>query len=193
MKFRTSLKITSRKSSITNSFVQAIIPTIPASKEQRAEALAQLGLTDGNLSCVYCGEKTSDWDHLRPLVKGRMPTGYISDVKNLVPSCGPCNQSKGASDWKEWMEGNAKRSPATKRLSDLAERVARIEAFVIWGAVEPIPLQELVPPDIWQDYWDHLTAITESMIAAQQKAEVVARYIASSHKITAASIDLEKK
>jgi hypothetical protein len=39
MKFRQPLKITSRTSSITNSFVQAIIPFIEPTREETDEAL----------------------------------------------------------------------------------------------------------------------------------------------------------
>jgi endonuclease I len=124
MKLRTPLKITSRTSSITNSFVQAIIPTVSCSEEDRAEALAKLGMTIENLSCVYCGSQTTDWDHLRPLFQNSRPTGYNSEAKNLVPSCGPCNQSKGAADWKVWMMGNARGSPTTRGVEDVADRVA---------------------------------------------------------------------
>ena len=51
--------------------------------------------------CAYCGDKASDWDHLRPLVVKRRPTGFISEIANLVPACGKCNQSKGNSPWRE--------------------------------------------------------------------------------------------
>lgn len=182
MKFRPPLKITSRTSSITNSFVQAIIPTVAYTAEERSEALEILGLTHDSLSCVYCGSSTSDWDHLRPLVRGKEPTGYISEIKNLVPACGRCNQSKGASDWRVWMTGDAKGSPTTRGVPDVPARVARLEKFVTWGKVEPIPLEKFVPLDIWQDYWDQHKAITEMMRIAQEKAEVVARHIANSHK-----------
>src|SRR5882757_10331780 len=126
MKLRAPLKITSRTSSITNSFVQAIIPTVSYSEEQRAEALAELGMTIENLSCVYCGSPTTDWDHLRPLVRNSRPTGYISEIRNLVPSCGPCNQSKGASDWRAWMTGKARGSPATRSVADIQGRMERL-------------------------------------------------------------------
>ena len=88
MKQRAPLKITSRASSITNSFVQAIVPTVEFSLEEQEKALAILGMTPNKLSCAYCGAATTDWDHLRPLVKNKRPTGYISELQNLVPSCG---------------------------------------------------------------------------------------------------------
>src|ERR1700686_3805297 len=103
MKLPRPLKITSRSSSITNSFVQAIVPTIDPSSEEIVEALRILGMSPESMACVYCGARTTDWDHLRPLVKNKRPTGYISEIRNLVPACGPCNQSKGASDWRTWI------------------------------------------------------------------------------------------
>jgi hypothetical protein len=71
-----------------------------------------------------------NWDHLRPLVKNKLPTGYISEIRNLVPSCGPCNQSKGASDWRAWMRGKARGSPTLDVVLD-AMRAAQKRAAVV--------------------------------------------------------------
>jgi hypothetical protein len=177
MKFRAPLKITSRTSSIANSFVQAIIPTVSYSEEQRAEAIAKLGMTMETLSCIYCGSPTTDWDHLRPLVRKSRPTGYISEIKNLVPSCGPCNQSKGAADWKAWMVGKARGSPTTRGVTDVVDRLSRLEQFVSWGNISPLSFEDMVPGEMWRDYWDQLSAVTEAMRAAQQKAMLVRQHI----------------
>jgi hypothetical protein len=88
MKFRKPLTITSRTSSITNSFVQAIIPDIEPTQEEWVEALQVLGMTPDGITCVYCGAAATDWDHLRPLVRNKRPTGYINEIRNRVPSCG---------------------------------------------------------------------------------------------------------
>jgi hypothetical protein len=45
MKFRRPLKITSRTSSVTNRFVQAIIPHVPPTRAEVEEALGILGMT----------------------------------------------------------------------------------------------------------------------------------------------------
>jgi hypothetical protein len=177
MKLRAPLKITSRTSSITNSFVQAIIPMDSYSEEQRAEALAKLGMTMERLSCIYCGSPTTDWDHLRPLVRDSRPTGYISEIKNLVPSCGPCNQSKGAADWKAWMVGKARGSPTTRGVTDIVNRVSRLDEFVSWGNVSRLSFENMVPHDMWRDYWDQLDKVTDAMRAAQQKATLVRQHI----------------
>jgi hypothetical protein len=137
MKHRMPLKITSRTSSITNSFVQAIIPSMPATEEELNEGLAILGMASDKLSCVYCGDPATDWDHLRPLVRDRMPTGFIDDVHNRVPSCNRCNQSKSGADWRKWMEGNALGSPKRLGVS------TRDAAFLLVGAEGTKGMQSL--------------------------------------------------
>lgn len=89
------VNIAGRTSSITNSFVNGIIPVISPTEEQVAQNLTILGLNLDDLRCTYCGDKSTEWDHLRPIVRNKKPTGYISDIYNLVPACGKCNQSKG--------------------------------------------------------------------------------------------------
>src|SRR5262245_20280770 len=85
----------SRKSSITNAFVNAIIPTVFPTPEEIEQALVILGMAATDVRCAYCGNPMTEWDHLRPLVQKHRPTGYITEIANLVPSCGKCNQSKG--------------------------------------------------------------------------------------------------
>ncbi len=47
--------------------------------------------------CFYCGVPSSQIDHVVPFAKG----GRHS-IGNLVPACGACNRSKGASFIVEW-------------------------------------------------------------------------------------------
>jgi hypothetical protein len=173
MKFRRPLSITSRTSSITNCFVQAIIPNVESSSEEVGEALMILSMTLDNLSCVYCGARTTDWDHLRPLVKNRRPTGYITEIRNLVPACGPCNQSKGGSDWKAWMESAAPGSPKTRRVRDLLARIELLHRFEKWGALSPVPLADLATEKLWADHWKNLDVVLDAMKKAQAHADQV--------------------
>ena len=96
------MKITGRSSSIKNAFINSIIPSVNPTEEQVKEALSILGMLD-NYQCCYYDAAATEWDHLRPLVDKKKPTGYISEIHNLVPSCGKCNQSKGNKNWREWM------------------------------------------------------------------------------------------
>lgn len=171
MKVRRALKITSRTSSITNSFVQSIIPSIPATEFEVTEALAVLGMTRENIACVYCGTAATDWDHLRPLVRHRRPTGYLDDVRNRVPSCNLCNQSKSGADWRKWMFGNATGSPKRRGVADLEERMRRLVSFEGWGAVQPLPIAELIASHHWEAHWANHDAIVQKMRDAQNLAE----------------------
>jgi hypothetical protein len=125
-------QIAGRTSSITAAFFQAITPVRVPSDAEVDEVLAVLGMSPGNCRCAYCGDARTEWDHFRPIVKERQPTGYITEIANLVPSCGKCNQSKGNKNWKEWMLSQAKRSPKQRQIPDLPARVARLEAFEKW-------------------------------------------------------------
>lgn len=110
----TPVKITGRTSSITNSFVNGIIPTVMPSDEEIALALEALGMDALDVRCAYCGDPATEWDHLNAIVLGKRPTGYISEIHNLVPACGKCNQSKGNKPWRSWMFGPSPLSPASR-------------------------------------------------------------------------------
>ncbi|HEX7762882.1 MAG TPA: hypothetical protein VF433_04640, partial [Cellvibrio sp.] len=51
----TPMKITGRSSTITNSFINSIIPIIPPTNEQVKEALEILGMSHEKFECAYCG------------------------------------------------------------------------------------------------------------------------------------------
>jgi 5-methylcytosine-specific restriction endonuclease McrA len=98
----TAMSITGRSSSITNAFVNALIPIVFPSEAEVVEALSVLGMSPNDVRCIYCGDPYTEWDHLRPLVIDQKPTGFVSELANLVPGCGRCNQSKGKKPWREW-------------------------------------------------------------------------------------------
>lgn len=179
MKFRKPLKITSRTSSVTNGFVQAIIPSIEPTQREIAEALAVLGMTPEAIMCVYCGAPATDWDHLRPLVKSKKPTGYFNSIKNLVPACGPCNQSKGGQDWHTWIYGTARGSPRARMIPDLDARIARLEAYEKWSNHEPIDLATIIGRDRWNSYWQQLEDIEAAMHKAQLEATQIREAISA--------------
>lgn len=121
--------IIGRTSSITNAFVNGIIPCILPSEEEIKNVLGVLGMDKDTIRCAYCGDRYTEWDHFRPLVKDKRSTGYISEIHNLVPACGKCNQSKGNKDWKEWILSNSNLSPKTRGIQDLELIVRRLEEF----------------------------------------------------------------
>jgi len=169
--------ITGRTTSIRNVFVAAIVPVIRPTADEIRTVLHILELDPRDLRCSYCGDAFTEWDHLRPLVKDGKPTGYPSSIRNLVPSCGKCNQSKGKSDWKTWMLGAAPRAPSIRKIPDLAQRIARLEEFESWSKCVPLRVEQLVSPHLWQQYYALQEEILQKMRNAQKLAAEIAREI----------------
>jgi hypothetical protein len=167
----------SRKSSITNAFVNAIIPSIPPSPEEIDTALSILGMEPTDVRCAYCGDKATEWDHLRPLVANHRPTGYISEIANLVPACGKCNQSKGGSDWRKWIFSKAKRSPTGRMLTNVADRAASLERYEQWRQPTKLDFESIVGCEEWKRYWGLWAAVIEELKKCQESAEVLRRKI----------------
>lgn len=56
-------------------------------------------MADHDYRCVYCGKRARlQMDHVKPLSKGGKHV-----ASNIVPACGPCNNSKGARDLAVWI------------------------------------------------------------------------------------------
>lgn len=161
----------SRKSSITNAFVNAVIPTIEPSIEEIEQALLILGLDPIDLRCAYCGDRATEWDHLRALVLNRRPTGFISEIANLVPSCGKCNQSKRNAPWREWMLSGANLSPTGRRLAGIEERIARLEAYERWRTPKQLDFTSLIGAVAWEEYWKMCEDVNEELKKCQAVAD----------------------
>jgi 5-methylcytosine-specific restriction endonuclease McrA len=160
-----------RKSSITNAFVNAIIPTIPPTVDEIEEALKILQLDPADLRCAYCGTEATEWDHLRPLVARLRPTGFISEIANLVPACGKCNQSKGGSDWRKWMLGDADLSPTGRGIPNVAKRVANLDRFVKWRQPTKIDFESVFGADQWDRYWSFYDDVIGELRKSQEFAD----------------------
>jgi hypothetical protein len=175
----TPMKITGRSSSITNAFVNSIIPVVRPTEEQVKEAFSILGMTIETYQCSYCGDTASEWDHLRPLIVDRQPTGFVSEIHNLVPSCGKCNQSKGNKNWREWMCGPAKLSPATREISDIQERITRLEKYEQWAPPTNINFAEIVGVELWTKHMENLATVQKLMRESQVLAEQIRSEVAN--------------
>jgi hypothetical protein len=161
----------SRKSSITNAFVSAIIPVVAPTHQEIEQALHILGMDYQDVRCAYCGDKASEWDHLRPLVLQRRPTGYVSEIANLVPACGKCNQSKGNKPWRDWMLCKAKHSPSGRGLEGIADRIARLEAYGQWKSPMQVNFEAILGRDQWERYWSMCEAVIQELRGCQEVAD----------------------
>jgi hypothetical protein len=160
----------SRKSSITNAFVNSVIPVKVPTVTEIKKALAILRMSANDIRCAYCGDQSTEWDHLRPLVIKRRPTGYISEIANLVPACGKCNQSKGNKDWRTWMLSDAKRSPTGRGVLGVAQRVARLQRYEKWRRPIQIKFEEILGKKDWDHYW----SLWDKLNSALEEAQIVA-------------------
>ena len=178
----TPMKITGRSSSITNAFINSIIPVVVPSAEEVQQALKILKMTPATFQCAYCGGVASEWDHLRPLVKDKKPTGYISEINNLVPSCGKCNQSKGNKEWKTWIFSTAKLSPTARGIKDIPERVKRLEAYENSKAPTKMDFASIVGQKHWAKHQANLEKVQSVMRESQKLAAKINVKVANAYK-----------
>ena len=70
-----TMSVMGRSLSITNAFINAIIPAIEPTEAEELEALCILSIRPDNICCAYCGDKATEWDHLRAIISNQEPTG----------------------------------------------------------------------------------------------------------------------
>lgn len=169
--------IKGRSSSITAAFFQAITPVVIPTRDEIDEALRVLGMSSGACRCAYCGDRHTEWDHFRPTVIGRKPTGYITEIANLVPACGKCNQSKGNRPWRAWMLGTSPRSPTSRGVADIEQRIERLTRFEGWRAPVCVDYETLLGAEQWQAYLRHLDQAVAHLNDAQALAMVLRRAV----------------
>lgn len=173
-------RITGRSTSINAAFVQAIIPRHVDHESQRA--LYKACGIDPN-KCSYCGNPRTDWDHLNPIVRSGKPSGHFHVTENIVPACGPCNQSKSGLPWRDWMTGNARGSPATRKIKGLKRRVDRLVHFQqlagLADATTEEVLREAVGPKLWDAYWAQRDEILRLMRVAQAETAEIERRLSA--------------
>ncbi len=168
-----AVTITFRTSTLTNAFAAAILPNLQPKTSEIAEVLAILEIDPGNLTCAYCGDKATEWEHVHPIVKGKVPIGDPSSIRNLVPSCGKCNQSKGGKEWRNWIKSNAPLSPKSRNVRDLDKRIAHIAKYEKWANCSQIPIIDIVGKYLYRKYFGKLDQIVSEMWEAQRMADIL--------------------
>lgn len=176
-KMPTPVTIMGRSSSITNSFVNGIIPCIEPTPVEIKNALDVLKMSETDVRCAYCGDVATEWDHLNPLIKDKKPTGYISEIHNLVPACGKCNQSKGNSNWEQWMRGDAELSPTTRGIKDIDDRIERLKDYEEKFEPRIYDFEKIVGKTDWDTYWKELDDVIDVMKKAQGASDIIKKKI----------------
>ena len=167
-------KIAGRSSVITHAFASGVIPSIMPTEEEVREALEVLGMDEDRIVCAYCGDTATEWDHLNAIIKDKQPTGYFTEIHNLVPACGKCNQSKRNQPWREWITGPAKLSPKTRGVPDLESRIARLEAYERAFVPRVIDFEAVVGEEEWGKHWANCESIKSLMRDSQVLSDEIA-------------------
>ena len=166
------VKVSGRISSITNAFINGIIPCIVPTEIEIKEALDILGM-GMDIRCAYCGGTCTEWDHFRPLVENQKPSGYITEINNLVPACGKCNQSKGNKKWHEWINSSANLSPRARGVKDLDLLISRIKKYEEWSKPVFVDFKSILGAQIWDQHWKNW----EKLCADMKKYQVLSNEI----------------
>ncbi len=174
--------IINRASTIRNSFVHAVIPTMIddyKKEEIKNKFFKKYKESETDLECIYCGDKATSWDHFRPLVVDKKPTGYISDIYNFVPACSTCNSSKGNKKWDEWIEGKAKNCPKNRGIKNLSGIKKNLEKFEEFTNKKTKNIKDQL--DIkWEEYQqliDGINGIVDKLKDAQKQADEIKKDI----------------
>ncbi len=181
-KLPTSVTVTGRSSSITNAFFNAIIPVVAPTPEEELECLKILEMNPTDIRCAYCGDKATEWDHFRAIIEGQRPTGYITEIANLVPACGKCNQSKGKAPWKQWMLSSAELSPLSRGIPDLHTRIRRLEAYELWKTPTRINFEKVVGEDLWSKHIQNWKSVLELLQRSQKLAQTIRKRVIESQR-----------
>lgn len=169
--------ISGRTSSITNAFINGIVPCIEPTEDEVQHALSLLNMDAQTICCSYCGDTYTEWDHLNPLIVNKKATGYISEISNLVPACGKCNQSKGNKQWKTWMLSNANLSPATRGVTDIENRILCLDRYEVEMHPKCLDFVTLVGEEKWNTYETARKQLIAEMENTQKLSSEIKRIV----------------
>ena len=107
-------------------------------------------------------------------------TGYITELSNLIPACGKCNQSKGNKYWSDWIISDAKLSPKTRGIKNLNEKIELIKKYEIEFKPTKYDFRKLVGQSVWDEYMSLNDKIHTELRAAQNISDEIKRKILKS-------------
>lgn len=158
-----------RISTINNAYATSITPCIrPDNKNEIDQYYKELGVEKNQ--CAYCLGEGNGMDHLKPLVEGGMPSGYITDIHNLVPCCSKCNSSKGSKSFKDWYmsDKNKKRLKGlgldAKKIDERYKKICDFEDKI----PGPIDYEKIVGKKKWEEYKDRKDKLVKQLVEEQK-------------------------
>lgn len=172
-KMPTKSDLKGRSSTISNAFAFSVTPYIRPTEKELSDYYKKLEIKEGE--CAYCLQNGNVKDHLKPLVSNGMPTGYITDIHNLVPCCQRCNSSKGSKSFSEWY----KSSKNIKRLKEIGLKDVEIERrFAVISSFEaeipnPIDYESIVGKELWDEYKERKQKLLQELVDNQKFCDIL--------------------
>ena len=176
-KMPTKSNLKSRSSTISNAFAISITPYVQPTDSDFIGYYESLGIKEGQ--CAYCLGDGNGRDHLKPLVKNGMPTGFITDIHNIVPCCQRCNSAKGAKSFREWYPSKENRA-RLKRMGlddDTIDKRFRIICEFEDNIPDPIDYESIVGPELWKEYKDRRKVLLDSLAENQVFCDMLSKII----------------
>ena len=180
-----------RTSSISNAFAQAVTPYVKPTDDEINSMLDELGIEENQ--CAYCLAKVEQvqMDHLHPLVSNKMPTGHITHISNLVPSCGSCNGSKGNKEFVEWYD-DPKTKAYLKKAKLSEDQIKERRDVILEYSKKSVSYGEgyetVLSEEEIQEYIQKRDAINNALIDAQDWFDEIKKKIESRLKANGGSL-----
>lgn len=93
--------------------------------------------------CVFCGSKdVRRWDHLIPI-----KSGGETVLGNMVPTCAQCDDSKRDLYFEDWITSDAPKSPKSRGVKDIDQRIEHIKAYMQHYGYSPRNLEDRLNED----------------------------------------------
>ena len=159
----TKSNLKGRSSTISNAYAISVTPYIVPTDKEVEISYAALRIQEGQ--CAYCLGEGTGKDHLKPLVRNGMPTGYITSIENLVPCCSACNSSKGAKEFRQWylspenIERLKLKGLDDKKIQERYDILSKYEDQI--GL--PLDYEKLVGKELWEEYKIRRKALIEKL------------------------------
>ena len=124
--------------STLNRCIKEIVGKNNFSKEVQREIMDFFYPNSTDIQCVYCDSSdVKRWDHLVPVKdNGEMCIG------NVVPACPVCDDSKGDRNFEKWILSKALKSPKSRGVSNLSNRINKLKEYQNRFNYKPIPLEK---------------------------------------------------
>jgi len=81
------------------------------------------------------------------------------------------------------MVSDAKLSPKSKGVTDLNERISRLEVYESWGIPTQVDFEAIVGNEIWDQHWKNWELVQSTMQESQKLAEQINAKVANTQKM----------